>query len=153
MGSTLSPPQGISLTPTPSEATCSADSLTVPVQSPWQCSRMHQHLCERYETRTPLAALPSFGCTNNTYYTHWQEWVALFLRLLRLTQVRKPDFPVRDNEVLFYCGWRGGGGLLFFSLFLINELVIGFWHPAQGHLTTRKVCSKQMYLSKLFSYN
>ena len=34
------------------------------------------------------------------YYTHWQEWVALLLQLLCLTQVRWPEFPTRDKEVL-----------------------------------------------------
>ena len=34
------------------------------------------------------------------YYTHWQEWVVLLLQLLCLTQVRWPEFPTRDKEVL-----------------------------------------------------
>ena len=28
------------------------------------------------------------------------KWVALLLRLLRLTQVRRPEFPVRDKDIL-----------------------------------------------------
>ena len=34
------------------------------------------------------------------YYTHRLEWVVLLLYLLYLTQVRRPEFPVRDKEIL-----------------------------------------------------
>ena len=33
-------------------------------------------------------------------YTHWQEWVALLLSRLCLTQVRPPELPAMDEEVL-----------------------------------------------------
>ena len=38
--------------------------------------------------------------TRKKYCTHWQEWVALLLQLLYLTQVKRPKFHMRGNEVL-----------------------------------------------------
>ena len=43
----------------------------------------------------------SYHCLDaRKYGTHWQEWVALVLWLLCLTQVRWPKLPIKDNEVL-----------------------------------------------------
>ena len=42
--------------------------------------------------------IPLFG--HAKICTHWQKWVALLLRLLCLTWVRRPELPARDSEVL-----------------------------------------------------
>ena len=52
---------------------------------------------------TPVSTLkvPNIG-SHTIVWTHenTEKWVALFLWLLCLTQVRRPEFPSRDNEVL-----------------------------------------------------
>ena len=62
-----------------------------------ECNRMHQH------TRT--FKIPNTGrhtiiwTHENTAHTDRDGYIALLLRLLCLTQVRRPEFPARDKEV------------------------------------------------------
>ena len=65
-------------------STSSADSLMVSVQSPCAiaCLNMRVHV------KTPKHWQPYHCLHTWKYYTHCQEWVALFLRLLCLTHVR-----------------------------------------------------------------
>ena len=63
---------------------------------PLVCHDPHQHLCMRYKSPT-LAAIPLFG---RRKIPHRQEWVALLLRLLCLTELRQPVFSARNKEVL-----------------------------------------------------
>ena len=85
------------------------------VRTTHACNRTHQHLSH---VKNPTHWQPYHCLDTGKYCTHWQEWVALLLRLLCLTQVRRLAFPARDNEVLkcryfspcadktWQCGWK-----------------------------------------------
>ena len=81
------------------ESTFSADSLTVSAQ-PLVSNHTHQNLRR--------LKIPNTG-SHTTVWTHEhtahtdRNWVPLFLRLLCLTQVRRPKFSSRDKEVVNKC--------------------------------------------------
>ena len=89
-----SPPgwQGIFLP----ESTSRADSLTVSVQPPCvsECINICAHV------KTPKHWQPYHCLDTRKYCTHWQERIALLLRLLCFTRVGRPELPARDNAVL-----------------------------------------------------
>ena len=69
------------------------------------CNHMHQHLCARKN----LKHWKPYHCLDtHKYCIPWQKWVALFLRLLCLTQARRPRFPHKGQWVLkkIIRGWR-----------------------------------------------
>ena len=78
------------------ESTSSADSLTTSIQPlcATACINIRAHV------KNPKHWQPYHCLDTWKYYTHWQEWVALLLRLLCRTQVQWPEFPARDKEVL-----------------------------------------------------
>ena len=72
-------------------------------------------ICVQSHALTPVHTLkilytqPYHCLDTRKYCTHLEEWVALILLLLCLTQVRQPQFPARDKEVL--CSPIPCGGL------------------------------------------
>ena len=89
--------QGIFL----SESTCRADSLTVCPYSPCVQSHASTSVCTSKIQNTGChTSVWTHECLDKrNYYAHWLEWVALLLRLLCLTWVRRPEFPTRDKEL------------------------------------------------------
>ena len=75
------------------QSTSSVDSLTVSVQPPCAiaCINIYVHV------KNPNHWQPYDCLDTRTYYTHWQKWVVLLLRLLCLYQVRWSEFLARDK--------------------------------------------------------
>ena len=71
------------------ESNSSAASLTVSVKPP--CAITYINICAHLKNPKNWQPYPCLD--TGKYYTHWQEWVALLLWLLCLTQVRWPKSP------------------------------------------------------------
>ena len=80
------------------------ESLNYDVRTAPVYTHMHQHMCARYKSQT-LAATPLFGHTKILHTLIGMGSAAL--ALLCLSQVRRPEIPVRDKEAV---GGGGGGG-------------------------------------------
>ena len=81
------------------ESSSSADYLTVSVLPP--CAIACINTCAHVKNSQTRAAVPLIEHTQNAAHTGRSGYMALLLRLLCLiTQVRRPEFPARDNEVL-----------------------------------------------------
>ena len=79
------------------ESAFSADSLMVSAQPPRAIAYIN--ICAHVKNPTHWQ---SYHCLNTgKYCTHWQERVALLLRLLCVTRVRRPKFSARGNEIYF----------------------------------------------------
>jgi len=71
------------------------ESLNYDVRTAPVYTDMHQHMCARYKSQT-LAATPSFGHTKILHTLIGMGSAAL--ARLCLTQVRRPEIPVRERE-------------------------------------------------------
>ena len=82
-----------------SQSPFNADSLTVFAQPP--CAIACINICVHVKKHKHWQ--PYTTVWTPQYCTHWQQWVALLLPLLCLlclTQVRRPELPTRDDEVI-----------------------------------------------------